>query len=142
MIMEKTTLTKRYIYEQLVVLAETGTMELPEADLKEFAEKELASLARKADKARERAAAKRAEGDALTAAVLEVLTDEYQTIPDIAAQVDSPDATVGKVQHRLGALLESHQAEKTQISVPGTDGQKTRRVMAYKLASAPVEADA
>lgn len=139
--METTKITKRYVYEQLVQLAETGTMELPEADLKEFAEKELALLARKADKARERAAEKRAEGDALTEAVRAVLTDDYQTIPDITAKVDFPDATVGKVQHRLGALAENNQAVKTQISVPGTDGQKTRKVVAYKLAPADAEAE-
>jgi hypothetical protein len=139
--METTKITKRYVYEQLVQLAETGTMELPEADLKEFAEKELALLARKADKARERAAEKRAESDALTDAIAAVLTNDYQSGPDITAKVDSADATIGKVQSRLGKLVESGVAVKAQISVPGTDGQKTRKIMGYKLAPADVEAE-
>ena len=79
---------------------------------------EIGLLDKKAAKAKETAAAKKAEKDELCVAVESVLTADYQTRQDIAAQI----------------------AEKTEVSVPGTDG-KARKVVAYRLAGT-VDADA
>ena len=75
------------------------------ADAVAFAANEQVLLANKAAKAKAKAAEKKAEGDELRDAVEAVLTDEFQTIADIAAQIEGEDVTVAKVTYRLGALV-------------------------------------
>lgn len=130
--MEK--LTKRSVYEALLKMVETGTLEITEDELKTFCENEIALLDKKAEKAKERAATKRAEGDALTDAVRGALTSEFESIADIAARIEGEDVTVSKITYRLGQLAKNGEAVKEQITIPGSEGQKARKVMAYKLA--------
>lgn len=132
--MEK--LTKRSVYEALLKMVETGTLEITEDELKTFCENEIALLDKKAEKAKERAATKRAEGDALTDAVRGALTGEFEPIADIAARIEGEDVTVAKVQYRLGQLVKAGEAEKEQITVPGGEGQKSRKIMAYRIFTA------
>jgi hypothetical protein len=101
---------------------------------------EIGLLDKKAAKAKETAAAKKAEKDELCVAVESVLTSDYQTRQDIAAQIEGDDVTVSKVGYRLTKLVELGAAEKTEVSVPGADG-KARKVVAYRLAGT-VDADA
>jgi hypothetical protein len=103
-----------------------------------FCDKEIASLDAKAAKAKERAAAKKAEADVLMGQVEDALTNEFQTIADIATAVAAvnPDSTVSKVTYRLTKLVEAGVAEKTQTTIPATEGTKARKVQAYKLVSA------
>ena len=128
-----TKITKRYIYEQLIALSETNEMELSMADLKAFAEKEIAQLDKKAVKAKERAAEKKAEGDALRDAVEATLTDTLQTVADVSAQIEGEDVTVGKIRTRLSELVRLGIAEKETVSVE-VDGKSVQR-MAYKRAA-------
>ena len=130
--MEK--LTKRSVYEALLKMVETGTLEITEDELKTFCENEIALLDKKAEKAKERAATKRAEGDALTDAVRGALTGEFEPIADIAARIEGEDVTVSKITYRLTQLAKNGEAVKEQITIPGSEGQKARKVMAYKLA--------
>ena len=132
--MEK--LTKRSVYEALLKMVETGTLEITEDELKTFCENEIALLDKKAEKAKERAATKRAEGDALTDAVRAVLTSEFEPIANIAARIEGEDVTVAKVQYRLGQLVKAGEAEKEQITIPATEGQKSRKIMAYRISTA------
>ena len=134
--MEK--LTQRSVYEALLKMVETGTLEITEDELKTFCENEIALLDKKAEKAKERAATKRAESDALTDAVRGALTGEFEPIADIAARIEGEDVTVAKVQYRLGQLVKAGEAEKEQITIPGSEGQKTRKIMGYRVASAEV----
>ena len=135
--MEK--MTKRNVYEALINYATTGVMsydgnEVTAEALAAFAENEIALLDKKAVKAKERAATKRAEGDELTAAVRAAMsTEEFESIADIAARIEGEDVTVAKVQYRLTQLVKTGEAEKEQITVPGGEGQKARKIMAYKL---------
>ena len=135
--MEK--MTKRNVYEALINYATTGVMaydgnEVTAEVLAAFAENEIALLDKKAVKAKERAATKRAEGDELTAAVRAAMsTEEFEPIADIAARIEGEDVTVAKVQYRLTQLVKTGEAEKEQITVPGGEGQKARKIMAYKL---------
>lgn len=135
--MEK--ITKREMYEALVAYAEATDMEVQvgeavvtATDFVAFATKEIEQLDKKAVKAKERAAAKRAEGDALTDAVLAVLTGEFQTAADVAAQIEAEDATVAKVSYRLGALVKDGKAVKEDIKVD-REGKKAV-LKGYKLA--------
>lgn len=132
--MEK--ITKREMYEALAEAANGGEFKFTAEDVITFAEKEIEALDKKAAKAKERAATKAAEGDALAALVENALTDEYQTIAEIAAVVAQEDAeaTVSKVTYRLSKLIEAGVAEKTQVTVPAKDGGKSRKIQAYKKA--------
>ena len=139
--MEK--MTKRNVYEALINYANGGAMAYvgDEGDvvvsteaLAAFAENEIALLDKKAVKAKERAAQKRAEGDELTDAVRASLTGEFEPIAEIAARIEGEDVTVAKVSYRLTQLVKNGEAVKEQITVPGGEGQKARKIMAYKLA--------
>ena len=134
--MEK--ITKREMFEAIKETFETGTCKYDAAVVTAFCDKEIASLDSKAAKAKERAAAKKAEADVLMGQVEDALTDEFQVIADIAAAVAgvNADATVSKVTFRLTKLVESGVAEKTQVTIPATETTKARKVQAYKLASA------
>ena len=130
--MEK--ITKREMFEAIKETFETGTCKFDAATVMAFCDKEIASLDAKAAKAKERAAAKKAEADVLMDQVRDALTGEFQTIADIAAAVAevNADATVSKVTYRLTKLVEAGDAEKTDVSVPGVDGAKARKVKAFR----------
>ena len=132
--MEK--ITKREMYEAIKETFETGVCKFDAKVVTDFCDKEIASLDAKAAKAKERAAAKKAEADVLMDQVKAVLTDEFQTIADIASAVAevNADATVSKITYRLTKLVESEIAEKTQVTVPATETSKARKVQAYRIA--------
>lgn len=134
--MEK--ITKREMFEAIKETFETGACKYDAATVMAFCDKEIASLDAKAAKAKERAAAKKAEADVLMGQVEDALTGEFQTIADIAAAVSAvnADATVSKVTYRLTKLVESGVAEKTDVSVPGVDGGKARKVKAFRAVEA------
>ena len=104
------------------------------ADVVAFCDNEIALLEKKAAKAKATAAAKKAEGDALTDAVFAVLTDEVQSTADIAAQIDGPDVTVAKVSYRLTQLVKNGKAVKSEIQIPAADGAKARKIAGYTVA--------
>lgn len=130
--MEK--ITKREMYEAIKETFETGSCKFDAAVVMEFCDKEIAALDAKAAKAKERAAAKKAEADVLMTQVEEALTGEFQTIADIAAAVAevNADATVSKITYRLTKLVESGIAEKTDVTIPGSEGVKARKVKAFR----------
>ena len=132
--MTKNTITKKECFAAIVTMMETGACPVDKDIMIEFANKEIAALERKAAKAKETAAKKRAEGDELKTAVAAVLTDEPQLIADITAAVTDvvPDASVAKVSYRLRQLEKEGTAEKTSVNV-GETGKK-RTLVAYKAA--------
>ena len=127
-------ITKREMYEAIIEMVNGGEMKYDATEFVAFCENEIALLDKKAVKAKERAAVKRAEGDELTAAVEAVLSDEFEVIADIAARVEGEDVTVAKVTYRLGQLVKAGKAEKTEMTLAGKEGQKARKVVAYKRA--------
>ena len=131
--MEK--ITKREMFVAIKETFETGSCKFDAATVKAFCDKEIAALDAKAAKAKERAAAKKAEADVLMGQVQDALTDEFQVIADIAAAVAevNADATVSKVQYRLSKLVENQIAEKSQVTLEKTETSKARKVMAYRL---------
>ena len=129
--MEK--ITKREMFEAIIALATGGEMKYEAEAFVNFCENEIALLDKKAAKAKERAATKKAEGDELTEAVRAAMsTEEFEPIADIAARIEGEDVTVAKVQYRLTQLVKNGEAEKEQITVPGGEGQKARKIMAYR----------
>ena len=104
--------------------------------LVEFVQSEQAALARKAAKAKEKAAEKKTEIDALGEAVLGVLTAEPMTRDEVFELVkDTEDeVSVAKVGARLTRLVELGKAQKSEVKGITASGKKTTR-MAYAIVS-------
>ena len=100
-----------------------------EDELVEFIDHQVELIAAKAEKAKERAAKQKSDGDALREIVQEILTNEFQVIDDIVAQVEGEDVSKAKITARLTQLVKAGIADKEQIKVD------SRKVMAYKLAT-------
>ena len=129
-------ITKREMYEAIKTGCTTGEWTVSDAEIVEFCDNEIALLDKKAIKAKERAAEKRAAGDELTDAVRAALTDEFAIIADIAAKVAETygeDATIARVTYRLTQLVKNGEAENGDVKVEGGEGQKTRTIKAYRL---------
>ena len=131
--MEK--ITQKEMYAAIKETFETGECKFDADVVIAFCEKEMAALDAKAAKAKERAAAKKAEADVLYDQVKDALsTEEFQTIADIATAVAevNADATVSKVTYRLTKLVEAGVAEKTDITIPASEGTKARKVKGFR----------
>lgn len=126
--MNEKKMTKKDYFEELKNIVE-GTDSEIKGELIYFIENQIASIDTKAAKAKERAEAKKAEGDALREAVKSVLTTELQTADEIFAQLDGEDLTIAKVRARLTQLVNLGAAEKADVK---TEDNKTKK--AYKLA--------
>ena len=128
--------TKREMFEAIKTGCTTGEWTVSDVEVAEFCDNEIALLDKKAIKAKERAAEKRAAGDELTDAVRAALTDEFTVIADIAAKVAETygeDATVARVTYRLTQLVKNGEAENGDVKVEGGEGQKTRTIKAYRI---------
>lgn len=106
------------------------------ADVIDYVDTTIEQLDHKAARAKERAEKAKAAGDELRATVAAVLTDEYQTIAEIAAQVDVEDITPAKVTARLTQLVKLNEAHKIKIKTD--DG---RKINAYAAGPAPEVTD-
>ena len=141
-------ITKKEMYGALINYANGGALVASTKDgevavtmeqLKAFAEKEIAQLDKKAAKAKETAAKKRAEADELQNAVEAALSDtEFEPIAVIAGRIDGEDVTVSKVTYRLTQLVKAGIAEKQEIAVPTGEGEKKRKIMGYRAVIADV----
>lgn len=135
--MTTTKTTKRDRYIALIAILESA--ETVDTDLVEFCKGEIALLDKKTAKAKETAAAKKAEADPLTEAIkgaLATLADDvYATTPEVTAMVsvDDEDVTNAKVSYRLSQLVKAGEAESTDVKVPATDGGKARTIKGYRL---------
>lgn len=117
------------------ILVGDGSTEMAEQTgmLVDFIDSQIEQIQAKAEKSKERAAAKKAEGDELRKTVQSLLTDEYQSIDDIFAQIDDEDVTRSKITARLTQLVKAGIVEKD--SRKSEEGKKQ---MVYRL----VDADA
>lgn len=125
--MEEKKITKKEMYGMVAEIVAASDVDYKD-ELLAFVEKEVAMIEAKAEKAKARAAEKRAEGDELRDAVQAVLTDDYQTIDAILVQIEGEEITKAKVTARLTALVKAGIAEKTDVK---NDENKTQK--AYKL---------
>lgn len=90
-------------------------------EAKAFIAKEVAALDAKNEKAKERAAAKRAEGDAMRTVIESVLGNEPMTVNDIIAAIESeyPDVTPAKIVARVRKSIEDGVVSKETVKVEG-----------------------
>ena len=133
--MTNTKITKKDRFATLIALFNGDIILEDIADADDyvaFFEKEVAALDKKAAKAKETAAKKKAEGDELTDRIADVLTDEFATISDIVKALGDEDVSNQKASYRLGKLVDAGKAVKGELNIGGEG--KTRKVVAYKLA--------
>lgn len=124
-------MTKRDYYEVLQgVVAENVSEDEKKAMLIDFLQGQIVVLDKKTEKAKERAAEKKANGDELRAAIQSVLTDELQTADEILAQIEGEELTKAKITARLSALCREGIATKEDVKT-----EEGRKVKAYKLIS-------
>ena len=82
----------------------------------------------KAEKANARNAEMKANGDELREVVQSVLTEDFQTIDSIVAQIEGEEITKAKVTARLTALVKAGIAEKDDVK-----DDEGRKLKAYRL---------
>lgn len=132
-------LTARDKFTALITAMRTGETTIDPETLAQFCEAEIEKLDKKAAKARERAAAKKAESDELTEIVFDALhtaalsSDEFMTRAAIMDALDGKideDVTINKVGARLNKLVAANRVEKSEVSVE-RDGKKSK-MMAYR----------
>ena len=131
-------LTKREVLAGVMNGVQTGDYNgITVEDIVAFCENEIELLDKNAVKAKERAAAKKAEADELTDIVKAALTDELATRDVIAskvAEVYGDEATIAKVGYRLTKLAKEGVAVSEDVKIPATETTKARTVKGYKLA--------
>ena len=120
-------ITKRDYYEMLKEIVTNSNVE-GASELVEFIDKQVALIDAKAEKAKVRNAEKKANGDELREVVQGVLTDEFQTIDAIVAQIGGEEITKAKVTARLTSLVNNGIAEKADVK-----DDEGRKLKAYKL---------
>ena len=121
--------TERDIYNSIIA----GTVD--QDVLVEFAEKKLAQLDRRNATAAKRAAAKRAETDALLETIFSVLSEEPMDRTEIANVLaeQGVETTLGKITSRLSALVKEGRANKAKDKYKDEEG-KSRDVTVYTVA--------
>ena len=124
-------MTKKEYFEAIIEMATGAERE----DIVVFAKEQIKQLDKKAAKAKEKAAEKKAEVDEIYVAVQGILTEENQTIDEITAQVQIEDITRQKVINRLTKLVNAGIAEKDMQKFEGV----SRKIPVYKLVTETVE---
>lgn len=94
---------------------ETITVE----DMVDFIEKSIAQLDARTAKAKEKAAEKKAAGDALKARIREVLSEDPMTVAEIVEALDDEEVTNAKVIARLTQLGKAGEVFKSDRKVDG-----------------------
>lgn len=125
-------ITKKEYYAMLkdIVRGDSNSeMTNSQCELIKFIDKQIEAIETKAEKAKEKAAEKKANGDELREVVQSVLTDEYQTIDTIVSQIEGEDITKAKITARLTSLVKAGLATKSDLRNEETG--KTQK--AYKL---------
>ena len=132
--MAEVKITKAMVLEVIGKNVENMTFDgdVTAEDVTAFVETTLAQIAAKAEKNKERAAAKRQAGDELRAQVLGFVTEEWQTRDEIAANFEDEDITPAKVGARLTQLVADGSVVKEKQKIDGKDK------MVYALASGVV----
>ena len=126
-------MTKVEMFENIRGYLNSNEMTCSIDEAVEFIDKQIEQLEAKAAKAKYRAAAKRADGDALRETVFQCVDAKPKTIDEITADViniaeDASDITKAKVTARLTQLVKNGSVVKEQTKIG------TRKIMTYARA--------
>ena len=105
--------SKRDYLTAIIEAMKTGEIKYDPNDVIAFCEHEIELLDKKTAKAKERAAAKRAEGDELTEQIYDALSgDEFMTIPEIVKALGDEDVSAQRASRPvLVAHIENPKAK-------------------------------
>ena len=125
-------LTKKDFYAAIRTMVEgVDTVgEIPADEVLAFIDKAVEQIDNKAAKAKEKAAEKKADGDALRETVLANVTDEFQTAEAITRAIGDDEISKAKVVARLTQLVNAGLVKKEQMKVSDS------KLMCYALADA------
>ena len=112
-------MTKREKFELVANLVNGAAVEFDREEMLEWCGKEIAALDAKNEKAKERAAEKRAAGDELQARIYALMGEEPMTINDIVAALGDEDLTPARVVARMKNLVKAEEVAKTAVKVEG-----------------------
>ncbi len=127
-------ITKKERFESIIALCEAVDADDIDLDgIIEFCQNEIATLDKRAAKAKERSAEKRAANDEYLETVYNVITDEPMTRDAILEAIGDPELTLNKVGARLTKLVSSGRAIKEEKAIETEEGKK-KKVMTYRLA--------
>lgn len=116
-------MTKRQIFEALNTMTFedviVGDAIVTDADIKDFIEKSIVQIDARNEKAKERQAQKKAEGDELRARVKAVLGTEPMKVAEIVAAINDPEVTSAKIVSRLTQLVNAGDVVKEDVKVDG-----------------------
>ena len=115
------------IRTEVETLTEVGG--IPVAAVLDYVDTTIAQIDAKAAKAKEKAAEKKADGDALREEVFALVTDEWQTADAITDALGKEDISKAKVVARLTQLFKAEMVEKEQQKVGDA------KLMCYRLKS-------
>lgn len=96
-----------------------GDVTVTADDIKDFVETSLTQLENRAAKAAERAAQRKTEGDAVRAAIKDVIGEDPMTIAEIIEAVGDPDLTPAKAIARLTQLCKLGEIFKADTKKDG-----------------------
>lgn len=122
------TVTKREVLEGLITLAETGECTLAAEDIKTFAEKEIASMDKRAAADKKRRQAKAAESDEITEAVYKALTNEPMSAEEILDKLGL-DMPKSKLIPKLTKLVKAERAVKSKKRYKNDEGKSCEKTM-------------
>ena len=111
-------MTKKEMYNVIATVFETVDRE-DKDEILTFVAKERAALDAKTEKARKRAAEKRAVADGVKERIEEILGDEPITVADVLDALEDKDMTPAKVVARMKALVSEGEVTKTMVKVEG-----------------------
>lgn len=135
--MENTRINDRTMFEEIRNVFVTGESDMDPQLMIDFCERKIASIDRKAERAKELRAEKRAAGDELMETVKSYLTNEFAVTADITATVNEAtgeEYSKQKIGYRLRQLVKNGAAEVTDVVVTKEDGKKSTVKKGYKLA--------
>lgn len=127
--MEKKMTKKDYFVQMIDLLAEVDAEDPIVKDCIDFCNTQIELLDKKVARAKEKAQEKKEQGDELKEAIMNVLTEDFQSIKDICSQIDIEETTTSKVTARLTALFKEGKVEKEQAKADG------KKFMTYRLAT-------
>lgn len=122
-------ITKKTMFETIKAAADAIATDVVSVEaIVEFCDAQIDQIDKKAAKAKEKAAEKKAANDELTEVVASILTNEFQTADEITAKIDGEDVSRAKVINRLTKLIGAGTAVKDTVKI-----EKSTKTV-YKLA--------
>ncbi len=117
-----------YFAEIREIIEATVNDQEQQSELLEFVDGEMATIEKRREAAKARAEKRKAESDALTDRIYDILTDDFVTLDEIMLDFENEEGvTKNKVTARLGKLVKAGKVEKESVRSEGKNRMTYRR---------------